>query len=49
LHVLVDGSLDIAVRLAGAVCRLGDEGLGHFAGVGVEDGDDGAVGDVWMA
>lgn len=47
LYVLLDGGIDVLVRLASAFSvGFDDVGLGHLAGVSVWDGDDGAVGDV---
>jgi hypothetical protein len=48
--VLVDGRFNVLVLLVGAFgSGFGNVGFGHLAGVGVEDGDDGAVGDVRVA
>lgn len=47
LYVPLDGGNDVLVGLAGAFgVGFDDVGLGHLAGVGVWNGDDGAVGDV---
>lgn len=44
LHVLADGGGDFLGGAALGLAGPDDKGLGDFAGAGVRDGDDGAVG-----